>query len=343
MNTDRGGESLFGPCETSTERSGEFDKEYFKMNLKQIEAFVKISNNKSFSVTAKEMYLTQPTVSAAIRTLEDELGIPLFIRNTRGVELTEAGKQIYLYANQMLEASSAIYMISSDNAGKGSVTHELVIASSSIPSQFLLPEIMADYSVRYPETQFRVRVSDSGRVAREIEEHKADIGLCGTKPQGKGLVCIPFFSDELVIVTPNTEKYQKLKNEESVDWIKKEPVILREDGSGTKAEALAYLKSIGIDDADLNIAVRMGNSSAILKAVKKGLGITFLSHLAASEEIEAGNLLEIPMSGSGYRRSINIIYNQMFPQSESVKRFIRFVCKQYKADTAGNGKGIDPS
>ena len=306
------------------------------MNLKQIEAFVKISNNKSFSVTAKEMYLTQPTVSAAIRTLEDELGIPLFIRNTRGVELTEAGKQIYLYANQMLEASSAIYMISSDNAGKGSVTHELVIAASSIPSQFLLPEIMADYSVRYPETQFRVRVSDSGRVAREIEEHKADIGLCGTKPQGKGLVCIPFFSDELVIVTPNTEKYQKLKNQESVDWIKKEPVILREEGSGSLKAADAFLAKAGYDENSLQIAARTNDPEAIKNLVVQGLGISMISSKAAENYSRENRLLVFSFPEISGRRLLYIATrkNAVFP--EGAKAFYRYLKQFYAGGQPGN-------
>ena len=78
------------------------------MNLKQIEAFVKVANNRSFSQTAKELYLTQPTISAHISALEEELGVQLFVRTTKGVRVTEEGKKLYLYARQMTELEENI-------------------------------------------------------------------------------------------------------------------------------------------------------------------------------------------------------------------------------------------
>ncbi|MBO6163916.1 MAG: LysR family transcriptional regulator [Lachnospiraceae bacterium] len=300
------------------------------MNLKQIEAFIKIANNQSFSKTAREMYLTQPTVSAAIKNLEDELGITLFVRNTRGVELTEGGKQIYLYAKQMCEAASAIQMISKDRSQKEQISHELVISASTIPAQYLLPELMARFSSRYPETQFRVSVSDSANVARDIETHKAVIGMCGTVPEGRNYTCIPFYQDELVVITPNTEAFRNRVGQPVASWIREESLILREEGSGTRTEAIRFLRDAGIPEEELNVTARIGNTGAILHAVKKGLGVTILSRLAAEEEEAAGRVLLFPISKEGSMRSIYIIYNAMFPQTESVKRFVLFAKKYYK-------------
>ena len=101
------------------------------MNLKQLEAFVMIANNKSFSLTAKKLYLTQPTVSAYISKLEYELGEKLFYRTTKEVTLTEAGKKIYIYAKDIIELAEKI-----ENAFKGSSdegTRRMVISASSIP------------------------------------------------------------------------------------------------------------------------------------------------------------------------------------------------------------------
>ena len=307
------------------------------MNLKQIEAFVKIADNCSFSQTAKEMYLTQPTVSAAIKTLEDELDIPLFIRSTKGVELTECGKQIYLQARQMLEASDAIMSICRKNTGEKIQNDELVIAASTIPAQFILPDLMADFSTLYPNVQFRVTVSDSEQVVNDIEYHKADIGLCGTRPEGKCFISIPFYRDELVAVVPDTEKFRRLGNIPVTEWIADESLILREDGSGTKAETLTYLESTGLMQKDLNIAVRMGNTNAILHAVRRGIGVSVVSKLAAADDVRAGHILQYPLSEQGVSRYIYIIYNSVYPRKEKIRRFINIVKQKYNV-SAASGK-----
>lgn len=295
------------------------------MNMKQIEAFVKIANNRSFSRTAKEMYLTQPTVSAVIKNLEEELNMPLFVRSTREVELTEGGKQIFLYAQQMLDLSKAIVKISNDTSLRMMIGHEIVISASTIPAQYILPNLMSAFSSKYPETQFKVSVSDSANVIQDVEEHRAAIGLCGVVPSKKDMVCIPIYQDELLIVTPNTEKYRRRKQDPSIGWIKKTPVILREDGSGTKEEALRYLEKGGIGRKDLNVAASIGNTGAILQSVKKGIGITFISYLAAQEDLQEGRILAFPFPGQKCKRSINLIYRSSFPHTEAAKRFVRFV------------------
>ena len=299
------------------------------MNLKQIEAFVKIANNQSFSQTAKEMYLTQPTVSAAIKNLEDELDIPLFVRSTRGVEMTEGAQQIYLYARQILESAAAIQRISNDASLRESAGHEILVSASTIPSQFILPEMMALFCDKYPDTQFRVSVSDSAAVVKDVEEHKADIGLCGIVPDRKHCTCIPVYRDELIIITPNTERYRTLRMNPDIDWIREEPVILREEGSGTRAEAMNYLRRAGIDPQELMVTARISNTSAILQAVRRGIGITFLSRLAAEEDLQAGHILSVPFSPEGCYRSINMIFNSAFPQTEGAKKFVRFVKLNY--------------
>lgn len=301
------------------------------MNLNHIEAFVKIANNKSFSRTAKELYLTQPTVSASISYLENELGTRLFIRTTRGVELTEDGKKIYLYARQMLESAEAIKSICKTGIYE-SQFQQVVIASSSIPAQYILPEILGEFRRRYPEVQIKINETDSFGVANEIINHTADIGFCGSNLEHKLCEYTPFYSDELVIITPNDERYQKKSSEKNILWICREPMILREDGSGTRSEALKMLKSAGISYEDLNVTASISNPGAIIQSVKNGVGITIISRLAAKGEIERGDVLEFPLSRGGFKRSISMVCNSMTPLNESTKKLIRVVKELYLKD-----------
>ena len=261
------------------------------MNLKQLEAFVRVAETESFSTAAKILFLTQPTVSAHIASLERELNTCLLIRNTKGVALSEAGKELYAYAEQMLELEQKIReRFGLTGRQSGSV---LRIAASTIPSQYLLPDIMARFRKEYPEEQLKLFETDSSGVVEMILSHKADVGFTGTVLERGSCTYIPFYQDELVILTPAAERYRARKDADIASWIPEEPVILREEGSGTRKEALRLLAQTGIDITRLNVAAMMENQETIKRSVSSGMGISILSKLAAREEIDSGKLLTV--------------------------------------------------
>ena len=201
------------------------------MNLKQLEAFVKVAETKSFSAAAKLLYLTQPTVSAHIASLEKELNACLLVRSTKGAALSEAGKELYAYAEQMLELEQKIReRFGLGTGGRGSV---LRIAASTVPSQYLLPDILSAFREQYPGEQLKVFETDSAGVVDMILTHKADVGFTGTVLEKGGCTYLPFYQDELVIITPAAERFLSRQGEDVAAWIREEPLILREEGSGT--------------------------------------------------------------------------------------------------------------
>ena len=147
------------------------------MNLKQLEAFARVAETKSFSEAAKRLYLTQPTVSAHVSALEKELGVCLLLRTTKEVSLTEEGKALYGYAVQMLDLEQEIREHFGRRKSGKSV---LRIAASTIPSQYLLPEIMVRFRERYPGVRLSVAETDSAGVVGQIVSGEADIGFAGT-------------------------------------------------------------------------------------------------------------------------------------------------------------------
>ena len=188
------------------------------MNLKQLEAFVKVAETKSFSSAAKLLYLTQPTVSAHIASLEKELNACLLVRSTKGVSLSEAGKELYAYAEQMLELEQKIRARFGLGAGgRGSV---LRIAASTVPSQYLLPDILSSFREQYPGEQLKVFETDSAGVVDMILTHKADVGFTGTVLEKGGCTYLPFYQDELVIITPATERFLSRQGADVAAWIR---------------------------------------------------------------------------------------------------------------------------
>lgn len=299
------------------------------MNLKQIEAFVLVAEKESFSETAKALFLTQPTISAHVSELEKELNLRLFVRDKKKVTLTEEGKSFYEYAKQVtllmkqIEEKFLAKEEEDDNA-------EIVIAASSVPAQYLLAEIMFRFRLRYPNRQFVIKESDSAGVAEMVRMRQADIGFTGAKVSGKRCKYIPFYKDELVLITPNEERYRWKQQFDSVaDWIQEEPMVLREEGSGTRKEALKILEKMGIDKDKLNIVASMGSTETVKQSVAMGMGVSVLSALAVQDVVSSGKVLGFPLGGNVGVRDIYVVYNKDFGMTSTVKNFLRVMEKLY--------------
>ena len=300
------------------------------MNLKQLEAFVQVAEGGSFSKAARELYLTQPTISAHISSLEKELNVRLFVRNTKEVSLSDNGKDLYKYAKQMVDLQGKI----EEHFGmkKDSGKHCITIAASTIPAQYLLPKVLMCFNEKYPEEQFKIKETDSAQVVTQIVDCMADVGFTGTVLEKKHCKYIPFYKDELVIVAPNTEKYRRFQEEcpNDISWLKREHVIMREEGSGTRKEAEKQLRSAGVNMADLEIIASIENQETIKKSVRQGIGVSILSRLAATDEAKAGQMLIFPIPGADEGRDINVVYNRNYQLSRSAERFIKIVKEVYE-------------
>jgi DNA-binding transcriptional LysR family regulator len=207
----------------------------------------------------------------------------------------------------------------------------ITIAASTIPSQYILPEILLKFNERYPGTQLKLMETDSSGVVDQIVDHIAEVGFTGTVLEKKHCKYIPFFKDELVIITPNNDKFKTYLNErpDDISWIVDEPVIMREEGSGTRREAEKQLRNSGVNPINLNVIASIENQVTIKRSVSQGMGISMLSRLATTDEVENGTLLAFPIPMSDGGRDINLVYNKNFRLSKVAERFIKIVKEVY--------------
>jgi DNA-binding transcriptional LysR family regulator len=298
------------------------------MNLKQLEAFVHVAESRSFSKAAKDLFLTQPTISAHISSLEKELKTRLFVRNTKEVNLSEDGSELYRIARQIVDLEG---QIEERFITDGDKCQSITIAASTMPSQYLLPEVLLKFSERYPGIQLKIMETDSSGVVEQIVEHMADVGFTGTVLEKKHCKYIPFFKDELVIITPNNDKFKGYLEErpDDISWVIDEPVIMREEGSGTRREAEKQLRHAGVNPLNLNIIASIENQVTIKRSVSQGMGISMLSRLATTDEVDNGTLLAFPIPRSDDGRDINLVYNKNYRLSKSAERFIKIVKEVY--------------
>ena len=277
------------------------------MEFKQLEAFVAVVENKSFSEAARQLNLTQPTISAHIQTLEQELNSRLLIRTTKKLTITQRGLQLYDCASNMLNMRKNII-----DEFTGHNKKIIDLAVSTIPSSYLLPEILGAFTKQISDIYFHSWQSDSLGAVSRVLDGSVDLALIGNTFDEPDCCFIPFRQDKLVIATPVNDHYLQLEKKsksgalEFSDFLK-EPFIMRETGSGTKKEIDRYLEERNIPASSLRIVARMNDLEAIRKSVAGGLGISILSACSARDLADTHQILMFPLNSEKAVRTFYIV------------------------------------
>ncbi|MEW6426007.1 MAG: selenium metabolism-associated LysR family transcriptional regulator [Bacillota bacterium] len=277
------------------------------MNLRQLEVFLRVAELKSFTRAARQLYMSQPAVSFQIRSLEEELGVKLFWRNEKNVMLTEAGRLLYPEVKQMI---GHFYKIKSglDNL-KGLRTGHLEIGASTIPGEYLLPLLIGDFRKKYPGVLVSLRIGGSGEVEKWLANREIDLGFTGIFVAGKEVECLPWIDDRLVLIIPPDHPWGQKKVVDVSELIK-EPLILREPGSGTRRAFEDRLAAKNVLLTRGNTAMELGSTRAIITAVQAGLGIGVVSYWAAREPLLLNRVKEILLKDVDLRRKLYVARSQ---------------------------------
>jgi len=305
------------------------------MHFNQLEAFVQVVKLRSFSRAAEEIYLSQPTISSHISSLEKELGIKLIIRSTKEVYPSWAGKILFSYATEILNMRDKAVMALKNCSGD--VRGTLDIAASTVPSQYLLPELLPHISREYPNLFYSIKQYDSREVVSHVLNMDAEIGIVGTALERSKCIYEPFTEDRLVVVTPNTPKYRALGEVFPLEQLCQEPFLMREYGSGTRKEMEDALSRLGVNPKALHTVAQMDSTETIKQAVAKGLGISILSRLAAEDYSKFGMLLQFDLNTPGLVRKFYFVYHRDRPLSPSAEAFICFA-RQFYQDKAAQAE-----
>lgn len=296
------------------------------MEFRQLESFCAVVRYQSFTKAAEKLYISQPTISTHIRMLEQEFNSRLIIRTTKNIEITPHGRELFACAQK-------IFTLKNDLIQKWSEENKKIIriGASTIPADYILPEVLPLFCQKYPDIQLHIHQNDSGNILQSILNGKFTIGMVGMKSFEKELDFVPFFHDEIVMITPKQEKFlhfaQKAFNQDDlISLLKKETIILREQGSGSKKRLESYFEQINLSEKSLNIIARLNDQESIKKLVASGLGISFISAKAITD---ADNLLTIKLPENNLTRSLYFAYHKDYILKEHILSFIKFVQKFY--------------
>nr|WP_317349762.1 selenium metabolism-associated LysR family transcriptional regulator [uncultured Blautia sp.] len=297
------------------------------MDFKQLEAFAAVVDYGSFSEAARRLYLTQPTISAHIRALENELKVKLIIRTTKKLTITTKGYQLYDSAVRILHIRNNLL-----EDFTGSKKHIIDLSASTIPSSYLLPELLAGFGKICPDVYFHSLQSDSAEAIQKVIDGSVDLGLVGQYIEKDDCCYIPFCQDSLLIAAPVTPHYLKLKERNAtLEELIREPMIVREKGSGTKKEMDFFLEKSGIAPSDLNVIARMNDLESIKQSIVNGLGISILSARSVQDLAGTKQILIFPLGDTESRRNFYIVYSRNRILKPHIRQFIQFTQSFYGA------------
>jgi LysR family transcriptional regulator, low CO2-responsive transcriptional regulator len=274
------------------------------VDIDKLETFLLAAETLNFSETAKQLHLSQPTVSHHIKILEESMGVVLFTRTNTGLQLTETGRLLLPWARRLLHDSNNMQSMMASM--KSDVVGELRITCSTTAGKYVLPQMAARFCRLYPGVKVRIQSCTSEDVTIRLLEGDAHIGVLSHEILAAGLESQEFFRDTITLIVPSDHRWAFRKVIEPGELLE-EPLIIREETSGTRQVVLSELSKFDIGLDDLNIFMELGNAEAIVRIVAAGYGIAFVSKLATACPLERGNVVDLRVDGLNLNRTIFMV------------------------------------
>jgi DNA-binding transcriptional LysR family regulator len=299
------------------------------LDFRQIEAFAYVVRYRSFSKAADAIYLTQPTVSSHINTLENELGIKLIDRSGKEVVPTKAGIIFYDYANNLINIrDNAMFTL---NEFSKKVEGKVEIAASTVPAEYLLPKLMIGFRNIYNNISFSADQFDSRQVIEELLDKKYELGMVGTIIENSKLEYHKLVEDRLVLAAPCNKKFNAIASKTiPFEAVKDESFIYRESGSGTRQEFERIFMKNGVNPSSIKIAAQFNSIDAIKQAVSQGLGVSIMSYVSIEDYVRFEQVKAYDIEGFNLKRSFYIVTHKKRPISPVNSVFLKYVTDYYK-------------
>lgn len=306
------------------------------LDLNALKVFLAIAEHGNFSEAGRHLHLSQPAVSQIVQGLERVLASQLFLRQGRTAQLTEAGQMLIPMARELLASAQRVEqtMFSLQDEVMG----ELTIGCSTASGKYLLPGIIARFRREYQRVRVNVLVSSRESVINKLLNGNICLGVSSKIVEHYDLEYQDFFKDDVILIVPANHRwtqYRKIYPDDLLD----EPLILREEVAGTHEVLMDGLRRHDISFEMLNVAMVLGNAEAIEMAVEEGIGIAFVSRLAATRGLELGKIVEVSVAGMELTRSIYLARNRKLSCTRAQEKLWEFVANSRGA--LQNALGVD--
>lgn len=290
------------------------------MDIHHLKVFASVFRNRSFSKASEELHLTQPTVSDHIKSLEEELNCRLFDRLGRKIIPTREAGVLVGRVTEIIEKVEGIQELLGEF--RKELAGRLIIGASTIPASYILPGLAASYGKKHPGVLFEMVVSDSRGITDKVAAHDLLLGVVGARLESAQVHYTPLLDDELVAIAAQSFNGKRsIGIRELADL----PVVMREQGSGTRREFEKILAREGFDPEQLNTVGLFGSTAAIKQAVKEGMGISIISRRAVKDELKCSMLREIRIKDVSMKRQFFVVTHRKRTLPHIYKDFLEYL------------------
>ena len=289
------------------------------MTLRHMKIFVTVYQYSSVTKAAGELHLAQPSVSLAVKELEEYYGIRLFERIGRGIRPTEAGSEFYSYALHIVSLFEDIEKRIKNWDTLGTIR----IGTSITIGTHILPGLIKNYQEAYPSLRVEAMVNNSGIIEQHVLDNTIDLGLIETQPEHPEIQAIPFMKDHLCAILP-TDHPLSSQRWLTLSQLARYPFLMREKGSAGREILDA---SFALLHLSVHPIWESSSTQAIVSAVAQGLGVAVLPYMLVEKDILEGQVKTVPFR-QPLHRDLNIIYHKNKFLTPNMKAFIE-LCRDY--------------
>lgn len=269
----------------------------------KLKVFRVVADTLNYRRAAGELHLTQPAVSAQIRSLEESLGIALFDRIGRETSLTLAGTTLLKYVRQIEAITNDAIAALVSFGGKEGV--ELSIGASHTLAVYLLPKLLPPLLREWPRLRIHVMGGSTHDVLQALTMHQIGVALIEAPAHRPDLKIEAFGEDELTLIARPDHCWAE-KSLVRAEELVQEPILLREPGSGLRQFVEDYLERNGVLKERLYSSIDINSTEGIIAAVESGLGVGFVPSMAIEKELKMGSVKAIILENGPIRRKLSI-------------------------------------
>ncbi len=287
-------------------------------NFHQLRIFHTVARLGSFSKAASELSISQPAASIQVRDLEKSMGCQLIHRMRKGLRLTDIGREVHSYAQQIFSLADQMQTAVSETQCLRS--GRLTIGSSTTPGEYILPWAIGQFRSRYPGVEVSLSISNTQTVVQKIRDRELDLGMAGAPIDQEGLVSFAYVSDSIEFIA--APDHSLAGRRLTLDDIRGQEVVMREPGSATRSTAEACLSQKGIS---LKVAMELGSNEAVKRAVAAGLGLGMISNFGVTPDTAAGMIVVLPVEDWRCERPLTVFYRDDKHLPAAQREFLRFL------------------
>lgn len=269
----------------------------------KLKVFRVVADMLNYRRAADELHLTQPAVTAQIRSLEDSLGIALFDRIGRETSLTPAGVTLLEYVRKIEATTNEAIAALAPFGGQEGV--ELSIGASHTVAVYLLPKLLPILLREWPKLRIHIVGGSTNEILQALTSHQIGVALIEAPAHRPDLKIEAFGEDELALIVRPDHRWTKKPMVRAAELVQ-EPIMLREVGSGMRQFVEEYLERNGVLRQQLRTCIDINSTEGIISAVEAGLGIAFAPCLAIEKALKLGSVKAIQLDNGPIRRQLSI-------------------------------------